>query len=68
MNISTIPTSLMKASKVDKAILPQAECEISSIPVRVYQQIYQAILNGEDGDLNIKDLGSFGDLMLLLTN
>jgi hypothetical protein len=62
MNISTIPTSLMKASKVDKAILPQAECEISSIPVRVYQQIYQAILNGEDGDLNIKDLGSFGDL------
>lgn len=62
MNISTIPTSLMKASKVDKAILPQAECEISSIPVRVYQQIYQAILNGEDEDLNIKDLGSFGDL------
>ena len=52
----------MKSSKVNKAILPQAECEISSIPVKVYQQIYQAILNGEDGDLNIKDLGSFGGL------
>ena len=40
--------------------MPTPYCPISNIPVAVYQQIYQAIIDGEDpDDLNIKNLGSF---------
>lgn len=57
--ISTIPASLLKKT-VDTSELPTPYCPISNIPVAVYQQIYQAIIDGEDpGDLNIKNLGSF---------
>lgn len=57
--ISTIPASLLKKS-VDASELPTPYCPISNIPVAVYQQIYQAIIDGEDpDDLNIKNLGSF---------
>lgn len=57
--ISTIPASLLKKT-VDASELPTPYCPISNIPVAVYQQIYQAIIDGEDpSDLNIKNLGSF---------
>lgn len=57
--ISTIPASLLKKT-VDASELPTPYCPISNIPVAVYQQIYQAIIDGEDpDDLNIKNLGSF---------
>lgn len=57
--ISTIPASLLKKT-VDASELPTPYCPISNIPVAVYQQIYQAIIDGEDADdLNIKNLGSF---------
>lgn len=57
--ISTIPASLLKKT-VDASELPTSYCPISNIPVAVYQQIYQAIIDGEDpDDLNIKNLGSF---------
>lgn len=57
--ISTIPTSLLKKT-MDTSELPTPYCLISNIPVAVYQQIYQAIIDGEDpSDLNIKNLGSF---------
>lgn len=57
--ISTIPASLLKKT-VDSSELPTPYCPISNIPVAVYQQIYQAIIDGEDpDDLNIKNLGSF---------
>ena len=57
--ISTIPASLLKKT-VDTSELPTPYCPISNIPVAVYQQIYQALIDGEDpGDLNIKNLGSF---------
>lgn len=57
--ISTIPASLLKKI-VDASELPTPYCPISNIPVAVYQQIYQAIIDGEDpDDLNIKNLGSF---------
>lgn len=57
--ISTIPASLLKKT-VDASELPTPYCLISNIPVAVYQQIYQAIIDGEDpDDLNIKNLGSF---------
>lgn len=57
--ISTIPASLLKKT-VDASELPTPYCSISNIPVAVYQQIYQAIIDGEDpDDLNIKNLGSF---------
>lgn len=57
--ISTIPASLLKKT-VDASDLPTPYCPISNIPVAVYQQIYQAIIDGEDpDDLNIKNLGSF---------
>ena len=57
--ISTIPTSLLKKT-VDASELPTPYCPISNIPVAVYQQIYQVIIDGEDADdLNIKNLGSF---------
>ncbi len=57
--ISTIPTSLLKKT-MDTSELPTPYCPISNIPVAVYQQIYQAIIDGEDpSDLNIKNLGSF---------
>lgn len=57
--ISTIPASLLKKT-VDASELPTPYCPISNIPVAVYQQIYQAIIDGEDPDnLNIKNLGSF---------
>lgn len=45
---------------MDTSELPTPYCPISNIPVAVYQQIYQAIIDGEDpSDLNIKNLGSF---------
>lgn len=45
---------------MDPSELPTPYCPISNIPVAVYQQIYQAIIDGEDpNDLNIKNLGSF---------
>lgn len=57
--ISTIPASLLKKT-MDTSELPTPYCPISNIPVAVYQQIYQAIIDGEDpSDLNIKNLGSF---------
>lgn len=57
--ISTIPVSLLKKT-MDPSELPTPYCPISNIPVAVYQQIYQAIIDGEDpNDLNIKNLGSF---------
>lgn len=57
--ISTIPASLLKKT-VDASELLTPYCLISNIPVAVYQQIYQAIIDGEDpDDLNIKNLGSF---------
>lgn len=57
--ISTIPASLLKKT-MDPSELPTPYCPISNIPVAVYQQIYQAIIDGEDpSDLNIKNLGSF---------
>ena len=57
--ISTIPASLLKKT-IDTSELPTPYCPISNIPVAVYQQIYQAIIDGEDpSDLNIKNLGSF---------
>lgn len=57
--ISTIPASLLKKT-VDASELPTPYCPISNIPVAVYQQIYQAIIDGEyPDDLNIKNLGSF---------
>lgn len=57
--ISTIPASLLKKT-VDASELPTPYCPISNISVAVYQQIYQAIIDGEDpDDLNIKNLGSF---------
>lgn len=57
--ISIIPASLLKKT-VDASELPTPYCPISNIPVAVYQQIYQAIIDGEDpDDLNIKNLGSF---------
>ena len=57
--ISTIPASLLKKT-MDTSELPTPYCLISNIPVAVYQQIYQAIIDGEDpSDLNIKNLGSF---------
>lgn len=57
--ISTIPASLLKKT-MDTSELPTSYCPISNIPVAVYQQIYQAIIDGEDpSDLNIKNLGSF---------
>lgn len=57
--ISTIPASLLKKT-VDASELPTPYCPISNIPVAIYQQIYQAIIDGEDpDDLNIKNLGSF---------
>lgn len=57
--ISTIPALLLKKT-VDASELPTPYCPISNIPVAVYQQIYQAIIDGEDpDDLNIKNLGSF---------
>lgn len=57
--ISTIPASLLKKT-MDTSELPTPYCSISNIPVAVYQQIYQAIIDGEDpSDLNIKNLGSF---------
>ena len=57
--ISTIPASLLKKI-VDASELSTPYCPISNIPVAVYQQIYQAIIDGEDpDDLNIKNLGSF---------
>lgn len=57
--ISTIPASLLK-KPMDTSELPTPYCPISNIPVAVYQQIYQAIIDGEDpSDLNIKNLGSF---------
>lgn len=57
--ISTIPASLLKKT-MDTSGLPTPYCPISNIPVAVYQQIYQAIIDGEDpSDLNIKNLGSF---------
>lgn len=57
--ISTIPASLLKKT-IDTSELPTPYCPISNIPVVVYQQIYQAIIDGEDpSDLNIKNLGSF---------
>lgn len=57
--ISTIPASLLKKT-MDPSELPTPYCPISNIPVAVYQQIYQAIIDGEDpNDLNIKNLGSF---------
>ena len=57
--ISTIPASLLKKT-MDTSELPPPYCPISNIPVAVYQQIYQAIIDGEDpSDLNIKNLGSF---------
>lgn len=57
--ISTIPASLLKKT-MDTSELPTPYCPISNIPVVVYQQIYQAIIDGEDpSDLNIKNLGSF---------
>lgn len=57
--ISTIPASLLKKT-VDASELPTPYCPISNIPVAVYQQIYQVIIDGEDpDDLNIKNLGSF---------
>mgnify|MGYP003223220852 FL=1 len=57
--ISTIPASLLKKT-VDASELLTPYCPISNIPVAVYQQIYQAIIDGEDpDDLNIKNLGSF---------
>lgn len=57
--ISTIPASLLKKT-MDTSELPTPYCPISNIPIAVYQQIYQAIIDGEDpSDLNIKNLGSF---------
>lgn len=57
--ISTIPASLLKKT-MEPSELPTPYCPISNIPVAVYQQIYQAIIDGEDpNDLNIKNLGSF---------
>ena len=57
--ISIIPASLLKKT-MDTSELPTPYCPISNIPVAVYQQIYQAIIDGEDpSDLNIKNLGSF---------
>lgn len=57
--ISTIPASLLKKT-IDTSELPTPYCPISNVPVAVYQQIYQAIIDGEDpSDLNIKNLGSF---------
>lgn len=57
--ISTIPASLLKKT-MDTSELATPYCPISNIPVAVYQQIYQAIIDGEDpSDLNIKNLGSF---------
>lgn len=57
--ISTIPASLLKKT-MDTSELPTPYCPISNISVAVYQQIYQAIIDGEDpSDLNIKNLGSF---------
>lgn len=57
--LSTIPASLLKKT-MDTSELPTPYCPISNIPVAVYQQIYQAIIDGEDpSDLNIKNLGSF---------
>lgn len=57
--ISTIPASLLKKI-IDTSELSTPYCPISNIPVAVYQQIYQAIIDGEDpSDLNIKNLGSF---------
>lgn len=57
--ISTIPASLLKKT-VDASELPTPYCPVSNIPVAVYQQIYQAIIDGEEpDDLNIKNLGSF---------
>lgn len=57
--ISTIPASLLKKT-MDTSELPTPYCPISNIPVAVYQQIYQAIIDGEDpDDLNVKNLGSF---------
>lgn len=57
--ISTIPASLLKKT-MDTSELPTPYCPISNIPVAVYQQIYQAIIDGEDpSGLNIKNLGSF---------
>lgn len=45
---------------MDTSELPTPYCPISNIPVAVYQQIYQAIIDGEDpSELNIKNLGSF---------